>query len=246
MSPSSSPVRPRRLGAGLVVALVVVLGWVLPAGAHVTVSPSSVPQGTGDALLTFRVPNESPTASVVGVRIQFPTDHPIAVLSPQAGSGWTVNVASVRLAKPVTTDDGTFTTVVSEIDWSAGTIPVGQFGAFNVLAQGLPSGVGRLAFKAVQLYSDGTSVAWIQVPDKSVPDPPHPAPVLVLSSAQGSTSTPTTAAPTVATGSGSGTTSGLAVVALIVAGLAAVVAVLAVWLGRPFRRRSGESGGPGG
>jgi uncharacterized protein YcnI len=36
--------------------------WGSAAGAHVTVSPSSLPQGTGDAVLTFRVPNESSTA----------------------------------------------------------------------------------------------------------------------------------------------------------------------------------------
>ncbi len=69
---------------------------------------------------------------------------------------------------------------VSEIDWSGGSIPVGQFGEFNVLAQGLPTGTLLLTFKAVQLYSDGTTVNWIQIPTKAAPDPAHPAPTLVL------------------------------------------------------------------
>ena len=69
---------------------------------------------------------------------------------------------------------------MSEIDWSGGSIPVGQFGEFNVLAQGLPTGTSLLIFKAVQLYSDGTTVNWIQVPTKAAPDPEHPAPSLVL------------------------------------------------------------------
>ena len=146
------------------------------AGAHVTVSPSSLPQGTDDAILTFRVPNESPTAAVTGLKIQFPLTHPIVLLNPEAGSGWQVQVVKAALPKPITTDDGTFTSTVSEIDWSAGTIPVGQFGEFNVLAQGIPTGTSQLVFKAIQTYADGTVVSWIEVPDKAVPDPEHPAP----------------------------------------------------------------------
>ncbi len=231
-----------------VVALVGLWGGV--ATAHVTVSPSSLPQGTSDAILTFRVPNESTTASVVGLRIQFPVSHPIVVLNPEAGSGWVVDVHSTVLSKPITTDDGTFTSTVSEIDWSGGSIPVGQFGEFNVLAQGLPTGTNALTFKAVQLYSDGTTVNWIQVPTKAAPDPQHPAPTLVLtapgkgssgSAAGAATSTP--AATTSAAGQSSGFDNGLAVAALILAGLAIAVALLAVWLGRP--RSVGSEPDPG-
>src|SRR6516165_11389547 len=99
----------RKLG---IVALGVLAFTVLDAGvaaAHVTVSPSSVPQGTSDAVLTFRVPNESTTASVTALRIQFPLDHPIVLVNPEAGSGWNVAVRTARLARPITTDDGIFT-----------------------------------------------------------------------------------------------------------------------------------------
>jgi periplasmic copper chaperone A len=221
-------------GAALIVA-----AWGAVAGAHVTVSPSSLPQGTSDAILTFRVPNESPTAAVDGLRIQFPLQHPIIVLSPEAGSGWKVAVQSAQLPKPVTTDDGTFTSTVSEIDWSGGTIPVGQFGEFNVLAQGLPTGTSQLVFKAIQHYSDGTTVAWIQVPDRAAPNPAHPAPILGLTaSGSGGGAGPGSAAPATTLGSAtstssSGTDHGLVVLSLIVAGLAVVLAGLAVWLGRP-------------
>ena len=62
----------RKCGLVAVCALVfVVLDGGL-ASAHVTVSPSSLPQGTDDAILTFRVPNESDTAAVTGLKIQFP------------------------------------------------------------------------------------------------------------------------------------------------------------------------------
>jgi uncharacterized protein YcnI len=219
------------------VAMVVVWGEV--AGAHVTISPSSLPQGASDAALTFRVPNESTTAAVTGLRIQFPTQHPIIVVSPEAGSGWQATAQSVQLPKPITTDDGTFTSTVSEIDWAGGTIPVGQFGAFNVLAQGLPSGTDKLVFKTIQQYSDGTTVSWIQIPDNAAPNPARPAPTLTLSapgrgSASGSaaiTVTGTSGPATVTASSGNG--SSLAVVSLIVAGFAVALAILAVWLGRP-------------
>jgi periplasmic copper chaperone A len=213
--------------------------WAGTADAHVTVSPASLPQGTDDAILTFRVPNESAKASVVGLRIQFPLAHPIVVLNPEAGSGWTVAVHSAHLPKPITTDDGTFTTTVSEIDWSNGSIPVGQFGEFNVLAQGIPTGTSLLTFKAVQLYSDGTTVSWIQVPTKAAPEPEHPAPTLVLTapSKGGAAAVSTTQAPTVAAGVTAGPVSGadngLAVAALILGAFAVGAAILAIWLGRP-------------
>jgi uncharacterized protein YcnI len=220
----------------MVAATMAVVGlWKGVAEAHVTVSPASLPQGTSDAILTFRVPNESTTASVTGVQIRFPLDHPIVVVSPQAGSGWNVSVHSSRFPKPITTDDGTFTSTVSEIDWGGGSIPVGQFGLFNVLAQGIPSGTNQLVFKAVQVYSDGTVVSWIQIPDRSAPNPPHPAPILTLTPAgTANSATPAvTAASSGATSGSSGSDHALALGALIAAGLAVVISVLAVWLGRP-------------
>lgn len=236
------------LAAVGVVALIGV--WAGTAGAHVTVSPSSLPQGTDDAILTFRVPNESSTASVIAVRIQFPLAHPIVVLNPEAGSGWMVTAHSSSLPKPITTDDGTFTSTVSEIDWTGGSIPVGQFGEFNVLAQGLPTGTSLLTFKAVQLYSDGTVVNWIQVPTKDAPDPEHPAPTLVLTAPdQGSASSATATAPAApaapagtTTGAVSGADNGLAVAALILAAFAIGAAILAIWLGRPRFSEAEEKG----
>jgi uncharacterized protein YcnI len=226
--------RARRGAAVAAGALVVLVAWSGAAAAHVTVSPASLPAGTSDAILTFRVPNESATAMVTGLRIQFPIDPPIVVLNPEAGSGWQINVVHSTLPKPITTDDGTFTSVVSEVDWSGSTIPVGQFGEFNVLAQGIPTGTSQLVFKAIQTYGDGSTVSWIQVPTKAVPDPPHPAPTLTLTAAGSSArDTTTTAATATASSSSSSGSNALEIAALILACLALVVAVLAVWLGRP-------------
>jgi uncharacterized protein YcnI len=218
------------------------------AGAHVTVSPSSLPQGTDDAILTFRVPNESATASVTGLKIQFPLSHPIVLLNPESGSGWQVNVVKTALPKPVTTDDGTFTSTVSEIDWSGGTIAVGQFGEFNVLAQGIPTGTSQLVFKAIQTYSDGSVVSWIEVPNKAVPDPEHPAPTITLTAPGGaklasSSASSTATSVATATVSGSSGTNAESIAALILAAFAVLLALLAVWLGRP--RFGGKSGNDG-
>jgi uncharacterized protein YcnI len=225
-------------------SFVAVAVWSGVAGAHVTISPTSLPQGTSDAILTFRVPNESASAAVTGIRLQLPLQHPIVVVSPEAGSGWNVTVHSTQLPKPITTDDGTFTSTVSEIDWSGGTIPVGQFGEFNLLAQGIPSGTDQLVFKAIQQYSDGTTVSWIQVADKAAPNPPHPAPILTLTAPQGGSSTASSTSVTVApavvnTTSTSSGSNGLAVASLILAGFAVLLSLLAVWLGRPRLRDEG-------
>ncbi len=230
----------RKFGLVAVCALVFVLLDTGMASAHVTVSPSSLPQGTDDAILTFRVPNESATAAVTSLKIQFPLVHPIVLLNPQAGSGWHVNVVKAALPKPITTDDGTFTSTVSEIDWTGSTIPVSQFGEFNVLAQGIPTGTSQLVFKAIQTYSDGTTVSWIEVPDKTVPDPEHPAPTITLTAAagkgNGGSSTATNvaaAANTTAPATVSSGANAWEIAALILGGFAVVLSLLAVWLGRP-------------
>jgi uncharacterized protein YcnI len=237
--------------AAILGALVLVGETAAVASAHVTVSPSSIPKGTSDVLLTFRVPNESTNASVVGLKIQFPLAHPIISVSPEAGSGWQVDVTKSALPKPVTTDDGTFTSITSEIGWSGGTIPVDQFGEFNVLAQGIPTDTGQLVFKAIQTYSNGSVVSWIEVPSKAVPNPPKPAPTITLTATNGpgaaatATTAPGAAAP--AAGSGGSGSNALAVAALVLAGFAVLVALLAVWLGRPRfgQRGEGEDGAAG-
>ena len=232
----------RRLGLAAACALAFVVIDAAAVGAHVTVSPSSIPQGTSDVILTFRVPNESTTAAVTGLRVQFPLDHPIILLNPEAGSGWQVADVKTTLPKPVTTDDGTFTSTVSEIDWTGGAIPVGQFGEFNVLAQGIPTGTPELVFKAIQSYSDGTVVSWIQVPDRTVPNPAHPAPTLILRAPEKTGSSTATGSSTSSGAAAAVTASGndaLSIAALILAGFAALLSLLAVWLGRP---RLGERG----
>jgi uncharacterized protein YcnI len=164
-------------GAGLGVAVLAGTAF-----AHVTISPAAAPQGS-TAELTFRVPNEEARAATVELQLQVPTAHPIAQFLVKPVPGWTISVRTSTLAKPVVTDDGSFSTAVSEVTWTGGKILPGQYQDFSVSADPLPSGVGQLAFKAIQTYSNGDVVRWIDLPQPGQPDPAHPAPVLTLTTA---------------------------------------------------------------
>jgi uncharacterized protein YcnI len=173
-----------RLAVLAALVLGVVAVGALPAGAHVTVTPSSAPKG-GFQVLSFNVPNEETDANTVKLEVTIPTKNPIAFVSYQPLPGWTVAVEKTTLAKPVTTDDGDVTEAVSKITWTAtadGLAP-GQFDLFTISAGPLPTKTNKLTFKAVQTYSNGEVVSWIQQTVKGAPEPEHPAPTLTLTAA---------------------------------------------------------------
>jgi periplasmic copper chaperone A len=60
----------------------------------------------------------------------------------------------------------------------------GQFREFDVSLGPLPK-TDRIVFKALQTYSDGDIVRWIDVPQDGQAEPEHPAPVLKLPPASG-------------------------------------------------------------
>ncbi|MGN6609796.1 MAG: YcnI family copper-binding membrane protein [Jatrophihabitans sp.] len=154
------------------------------AEAHVTVTAPGVAVGASDAELTFRVPTESASASTTRFELDLPTDHPIAGVLVQPVPGWTATVQQQKLAKPITTDDGDITEVVSQVVWTAQPgqgIKPDFFGAFTIIAGKLPDGVDSLTFKAIQHYSDGKTVKWIETAAPgSTAEPDFPAPVLQL------------------------------------------------------------------
>ncbi len=168
-----------RVGPGGAVAGLAVLWFAGVAGAHVTVDPSSAPKG-GEVTLGFRVPSEEPTATTVKLQLVFPSGHPILGVDPQPAPGWQITETTSPLNPPVQTDDGPVTSYVSQIVWSGGSIPVGDFQEFHVLAQQLPTNTDSVTFKAVQTYSNGDVVRWIQIAQPGQPEPVHPAPTLTL------------------------------------------------------------------
>jgi len=226
------------------------------ASGHVVVSAPGATQG-GYSVLTFRVPTESDTASTVGVKVQLPTDEPLASVSVQPKDGWTYTVTKSTLATPITTDDGQVTEAISEIDWTAtgGGIAPGEFDQFLVSVGPLPD-VPTMTFKAIQHYSDNTDVAWIEEPAAgSTAEPEHRAPTLTLAAAaadDSTTGTSTTGTSTTATPASSGVSvdsaavttadpdaasKGSVTVAIVIGVIGVVVGAIGVGLALAARRR---------
>ena len=220
------------LGSGAVLLLTVLLAS--PAWAHVTVHPGTLPAGTGDIELTFRVPNERDNANTVKLQVFFPTDLPLLTVSVLPVQGWATKVETRTVSEPIKSGDGPVTQVVTDITWTAtaGGIAPGQYEDFPISAGQAPSQVGGVVFKSLQTYSSGEIVRWIQVASPQDPNPDTPAPVLTLTGAS-----PTAPVP-VATSSASGAAEGIATAALVVA-LLGLLGVLLLHL------RGRRTGGPG-
>jgi uncharacterized protein YcnI len=218
----------KRVGVVVLLAVALLFAVAAPAFAHVTVIAPGATRGGSDQEITFRVPVEK-DVDTVGLRVQLPTGTPIASVDVLAVPGWTHTEKTVQLAKPIVTDDGDITEAVSEIDWTApagGGLKPGEFGAFTIIAGQLPD-VATLAFKAIQVYRDGTTANWIETaaPGSNV-EPDNPAPVLTLSAG------PAAAQPAAAKASSTGPVV-LSIVAL-------VVAAAALGLGIVSRARGGH------
>ncbi|HEV7887834.1 MAG TPA: YcnI family protein [Acidimicrobiales bacterium] len=223
-------VKTRHLIAAATAAAIVLAA--APAGAHVSVNPNQAAQG-GFAKFAFRVPNEKDSASTTKVEVAFPADHAIANVGVRPHPGWTYAVAKTVLPTPIKGDDGDVTEVVSKVTWTAdnaaAAIKPGEFDEFEVSLGPLPKDTGKLVFKALQTYSDGEVVRWIEEPAAGAAEPDHPAPTVTLAKAAstgGDTTATTTAASAQDDSDGDG--NGLAVAALIVGGLALLLALAAV------------------
>jgi uncharacterized protein YcnI len=148
---------------------------LLPAAAraHVSLHPNAIPQGA--YVTTYvRVPNEADHANISSVKIKLPNGVLSALGDPPPG--WSFKAKSRRLATPIKTDDGVVTTQVTEVDFTGGHTPPGQF-ANLPLTLSLPDSAKQgsvLSFPTVQTYSNGEVVRWI---DPSADDE-HPAPTI--------------------------------------------------------------------
>jgi uncharacterized protein YcnI len=221
-----------RAAAGAALAAALVLGSAAAASAHVHVDPATTEAGAY-AVLTVRVPNESPTAATTQVSVDLPTDRPLTYVGLEPVPGWTGVVEEGDLPEPVEVDGATITRAPVRVVWTAegAGIGDGQFQRFTVSAGPLPEAGTEVVLPAHQTYSDGTVVDWDQLAEGGT-EPEHPAPVFTTteaapagggaSDAAAGTTTPTapaaddSALPTVL--GGIGLAAGL--VALVVATLA--------------------------
>jgi periplasmic copper chaperone A len=241
---------PRRLSRSAVVTALVVGLAALGGGvasAHVSVtSTDAVPGGFGK--VTFRVPNESDTASTVVVRIQIPPEAAMAFVSLQPVPGWTATTTTAELAQPLEAEGQEISSYVSVVEFRAadgGGINPGEFQEFALSGGPLPD-TDSVTFPTVQTYSDGSESAWIEPTVAGQAEPENPAPVLTLagdgatepSATTGGTATDGTAA---ADHEHASATDEPGALALFVAFLALLLGIGGVVLGARANRRTVSS-----
>ncbi|MEU0151553.1 YcnI family copper-binding membrane protein [Micromonospora fulviviridis] len=228
--------------AGVLAAATIGVGV---ASAHVTVNPREATQG-GYAKLAFRVPNERDNASTTKLEVTLPADAPVASVSVRPMAGWTVQVDKAKLDKPIEMHGSQVTEAPSKITWTAqdqaDAIKPGQFQEFEISAGPLPE-TDTMIFKALQTYSNGEVVRWIEEPSADGSEVENPAPALKLAKAPAEGAAATAAAgPNVATVRTSDTTdtadarTGWAItfgIAGLIAGLAGLAFGLLAWRRRP-------------
>jgi len=218
--------------AGLAGSAALCVWLAAPASAHVTASAPGATQG-GYTRVSFNVPTESDTASTVGLKVQMPTDTPLASVSIQPKASWSYTVVKGKPSVALSSDDGPVTEVVTEVDWKAaagGGIKPGEFDIFTISAGPMPK-TSTVTFKAIQQYSDGTSVSWIEVPaagTSSAPEHPAPTVSLAASDAAGDARPPaSSSSPAIAANESAGS-NGLAWAGLIVGALGLLAALVAI------------------
>ncbi|MGV0625901.1 YcnI family protein [Mycolicibacter minnesotensis] len=137
-----------------------------PAWAHVHASSPGAVRG-GVAMVTFEVPNESPTGSATTeLTVTLPD---VASARTETKPGWTTRL-----------DRDAATGAVRSVTWtaSAGGIGADQFGLFRI-AMRLPD-TDTVNFPSAQRYADGTVVRWDQAPPPGGGHAEHPVPTLSL------------------------------------------------------------------
>jgi len=238
------PTGRRWLKRGALAAALGAAGLVLlpaTAGAHVTVHTDSTASGSFSAL-TFRVPNESDTASTVKLEVQLPKDTPFLYVSSKPIPGWTVKMTEAPLPEPVESEGTKITKAITTVTWTASggaAVKPGEYQDFSISAGPLPK-PGTIELPAVQTYSDGEVVKWNQPTPASGEEPEYPVPAFVITAAEAEGSH-TDAAPAPNTGEAAASPTdstdplarGLAIGGILVGAAGVATAVVAV------RRSSG-------
>lgn len=165
---------PRTRQLSLVLGVATASALLLPgtAVAHVSVSPATVAPG-GFGTFSLKVPTERDDASTTRVELVLPNDLVLTSLSVRPVPGWT----SKLTYRPAAAGREL---VPAGVVWAGGSIGPGQFQVFDVSMGRLPTTEGVLALKALQTYSSGEVVRWIDVAAAGAPEPEHPAPSITV------------------------------------------------------------------
>jgi uncharacterized protein YcnI len=230
-----------RAVAILATAALLTLAGAASAQAHVHVVPEATAAGSYSKL-TFRVPDESETASTTKVAVSLPADTPLADVAAQPLAGWTLSITEGVLPKPVTVEGATLTKAPTRVTWTAagdGTgIAPGQFQEFSLSGGPIPDGAKELGFPVAQSYSDGSVVQWNEPQKPGADEPEHPLPAFAVTPALAGDQDSVAAPNPVSSNLDSGDSNGVAIV-LGAAGL--VTGLIGAGLGAAAFRRSRQS-----
>ena len=236
----------RALAALLAAVVAVLTVGVGTASAHVRVSSAdAAPGGFGE--LTFRVPNESDTASTTTLRVQIPAATPLASVRTKPVPGWSATLVTSPISPPIDVHGSLFSEAVTEVVWNADAgagIAPGQYQTFSISGGPFPE-ADAITFPTLQGYDDGSESAWIEPAVAGAAEPEHPAPVLTLAGTGAAPAHGGTADIATVQTAGSGTpaaaadpgTSGTTVTALALGLTGLVTGVAGLGVGLSARRR---------
>ena len=117
--------------------------------------------------LVLTVENESQTAGTTQVELRFP--QPLVIVELPAVDGWTATAV-----------DGTVGAEAIGVLWVRPSASPDEDPSLPLTIGPLPTSEGRMQFKVLQTYSDGTEDAWISDWPVGEPEPDKPGPVLDL------------------------------------------------------------------
>lgn len=186
----------KTLAAAAAAAGIVAAG-ATAASAHVSVTPDET-GANGYSHLTFNVPNESPTAKTTKLEVSLPTDTPFTSVSVKPVEGWTAQVVTGDLPKPVTVAGATVTKAPTSVVWTADEahqLGQNQYQAFSLSVGRLPAAGTKVTLKAAQTYTDGSVVKWDEESAEGQPEPKHPAPSFVTTADDGAAAATASASP---------------------------------------------------
>ena len=166
-----------KLSIAITAGAIIAVAVPLSASAHVTITPNTAVAGSF-VLLTFKVPNESATAVTNTFEVDLPTGTPFTSVSYVPVAGWTTDVITSPLPKPVTVGENQIKEAVTKVIWTAqpgAEIKAGQLQLFPLSVGAVPD-TGKVPLKASQTYSDGTIAKWTDMSANAQ----EPAPILYI------------------------------------------------------------------
>ncbi|HZM42170.1 MAG TPA: DUF1775 domain-containing protein [Acidimicrobiales bacterium] len=153
---------------GAIAAVVVAAGAIVlsaaAAAAHTEWEPADAAPGSVVDLTLF-VEDEQPDAGTIKVELFFP--EPLTVAGLPEVPGWTATAVTAQGGGPAT-----------GVVWDGGPAPDDVM--LPITLGPLPAEPGRLQFKVIQTYDNGTVERWIDEWPEGAPEPPNPGPVLGL------------------------------------------------------------------